>query len=141
MESQPRFEGGCFCGAVRYRAARDSGSVSICHCEHCRRASGAPLVAWVGVRRDEFEWTAGEPGAYHHTSDWPTPIRRTFCADCGTSLTYEREGSEYLDVTAASMDDPEAARPSKHVFVSRQLSWISLVDDMPRHDRLPPDSK
>ena len=95
-------EGGCFCGAVRFRINGLVDSAVHCHCEFCRRSVGAPLVTWVTVRRDEIEWSGAAPRAYRHRSDWLTPIVRRFCGECGTSLTYEREGSEDLDVTAVS---------------------------------------
>lgn len=141
MAFKPGFEGGCFCGAVRFRATQHVDAVSICHCEHCRRSSGAPFMAWVEVRLEDFVWTRGSAAAYHHVSDWPTPITRRFCDRCGTSLTYEREGSDRLDVSAASLDDPVGVTPNKHVFACRRLPWIELADDLPRHARLPDRSK
>ena len=36
------------CGAVRYEASGDPISVIFCHCESCRRHTGAPVVALAG---------------------------------------------------------------------------------------------
>ena len=43
----PEIEGGCLCGATRYRATGRPTSTMICHCQTCRRAAGSPDVAWV----------------------------------------------------------------------------------------------
>ena len=129
-------EGGCFCGAVRFRAEL-TGDAAICHCEHCRRATGASMWACAEARRDEVEWTAGTPAAYHHASDWPTPITRRFCGDCGTTLTYERDGSECIDLSLAALDDPEVVAPRYHAYASRRLSWTRLNDGLPEYDTLP----
>ncbi|HEX6636422.1 MAG TPA: hypothetical protein VF033_02095 [Steroidobacteraceae bacterium] len=44
-------EGGCACGAVRYRLASAPFDAGYCHCEVCRRSSGAPVSpAWFDVR-------------------------------------------------------------------------------------------
>ena len=134
-------EGGCFCGKVRYRADEHTDSVSHCHCEHCRRASGGTVVTWVEVPRAGFQWTGEPPAVHAHESDWPTGITRTFCGSCGTSITYERDGSEYLDVTAASLDDPESVAPAHHVYTKSRISWFDMADELPRHERGRPESR
>lgn len=133
--------GGCFCGAVRYRAASHTDSVAHCHCGHCRAASGAPFMTWVEVPRADLDWTDGEPGAYRHSSDWRSPVTRRFCRECGTSLTYERDDSEYLDVALGSLDEPDAVRPAHHVYESRRLEWLRLDDDLPRYPEGRPSSR
>lgn len=45
-------EGGCLCGAVRYRITGEPKSVGYCHCRMCQRAAGAPVVAWATVPAD-----------------------------------------------------------------------------------------
>ena len=45
-------EGGCLCGAVRYRAFWPAYGITHCHCQTCRRASGAPFVTWAGFDTD-----------------------------------------------------------------------------------------
>jgi hypothetical protein len=111
-------EGGCLCGAVRYRIDAAPSGAGICHCATCRRAAGAQSVAWATVPAAAFAWTAGEPAT--HTSS-PGVVRR-HCAVCGTSLTYQNEPSS-LDVTLASLDDPEAVRPTNEIWLAHRLSW------------------
>jgi len=133
--------GGCFCGAVRFRAASHTESIAHCHCKHCRASSGAPFMTWIEVPRADLEWTQGEPAVYRHESDWRSPVSRRFCRDCGTSLTYERDDSEYLDILLGSLDDPEAVRPAHHVYDSRRVVWLDLDDGLPRHPEGRPDSR
>ena len=52
--------GHCACGALRYRVSEAPVLVEYCHCESCRRAVGAPLMAWAAFRRGAFEWLDGE---------------------------------------------------------------------------------
>lgn len=81
-------------------------------------------MAWVTVPSKQFVFTSGEPSRYRtDTGAW-----RTFCADCGTSLTYEndfRPGE--IDITTGSLDDPEKFPPTKDVFADEKLSWVPLV--------------
>ena len=129
MES---IEGGCLCGAVRYRTWGKAYGITHCHCQTCRRASGAPFVTWAGFDADKFTFTHGKPTSYASSVN----VVRTFCDKCGTALTYQRAdlpGS--IDVTLGSMDDPEALRPEDHTWTESQLSWISLGDGLPAYPR------
>jgi hypothetical protein len=54
-------EGGCLCGAVRYRVNESPRSQGTCYCENCRRAAGAPSVAWIIVSRGQVDFTSAEP--------------------------------------------------------------------------------
>lgn len=113
-------KGGCYCGAVRYRADGPPRVAANCHCADCRRAAGAQAVAWVTFPETSFAWVQGEPVTFASSPG----VRRTFCGRCGTSLTYahdERQGE--IDVTTASLDDPEAFPPEKSVFAEQKLSW------------------
>lgn len=134
----PPLQGGCLCGDVRYRLLRRTGEAPLCHCINCRRWSGAPLLAWVTVPRDALEWTRNAPVAYDHASDLATQVRRTFCARCGSGLTWERIDGDEVDVTVGTLDDAEAVAPTHHCFAGRQLSWLELTDTLPRYDKSTP---
>jgi hypothetical protein len=111
-------EGGCLCGAVRYRIDVAPLEAAICHCATCRRAAGAQSVAWATVPGPAFAWTAGRPAEFASSPG----VVRTHCAACGTSLTW-RSDPESIDVTLASLDDPEAVPPAREVWLSHRLSW------------------
>src|SRR3712207_5095313 len=104
--------GGCFCGAVRYRASERPRISTICHCQDCRRAGGAQSVAWVTFLAASFAFVQGEPMRFRSSP----PVVRTFCGRCGTPLTYQNvERADEIDVTTGSLDDPEAFPPTKEV--------------------------
>lgn len=128
--ASPVLSGGCLCGAVRY--AVDAAPVVSCHCHCglCRRASGAAFVTWTTVPVSAFRWTRGTPAAFR-SSSWAT---RHFCAACGTQLTFRVDAPAErtdgtLDVTSASLDQPEAAAPAAHIWLSARLEWVVLPDD------------
>jgi hypothetical protein len=112
------FEGGCLCGALRYRAVGPALDASICHCATCRRAAGAQSVAWATFAADDFVWTTGSP-AVHASSPG---VARTHCSACGTSLTFQ-SAPDSIDVTLASLDDPEALPPTKEIWLLHRLAW------------------
>jgi hypothetical protein len=115
-----QIEGGCLCGRVRYRATTRPVHQTICHCASCRRASGAQSLAWVTFPLDRFAFVQGEPVRYQAENG----ARWGFCAQCGTSLTYEigRRPGE-IDITTGSLDDPEAFPPTAAVNADEKLSW------------------
>jgi len=113
-------EGGCFCGAVRYRMTGSPQSSAICHCESCRRASGAPTVAWVTVDREKFEILKGTPAAYLSS---PGVVRR-FCGRCGSALTYENTNhSGTIDITTITLDHPSGFPPTSEVWLEDRVPW------------------
>jgi hypothetical protein len=121
-------DGGCFCGKVRYRATAAPQASMICHCQSCRRAVGAPVVAWVTFARSALAFTEGEP-AYFASSE---PVRRGFCAACGTPLTYEHtDRPDSIDITTASLDAPNAFPPTHHSYLANDLTWVRFGDGLP----------
>ena len=130
--SEACYSGGCLCGAVRYRLAGAGTNLCYCHCTSCRRAAGAPAVAWGTFARSAFSLTRGSLAEYRSSP----PVARGFCAQCGTSLSYrhERRAAE-IDITLASLDDPGVLVPQMHVWVSDKLPWVSIRDDLPQFPR------
>jgi hypothetical protein len=118
--------GGCYCGRIRFKATQQPIYQANCHCENCRRAAGAQSVAWITVKSSEFEFEKGTPKRYRtDTSAW-----RTFCDNCGTSLTYERDNRPgEIDITTGSLDHPEDYPPNKDVFSEERLSWVPLIGE------------
>lgn len=131
-------EGGCFCGQIRYELLNAPFSSLTCHCVDCRRISGAPFVAWLTVRENEFRIVRGEP----ETIASSEAVVRTFCGHCGTQLTYRHaKHADEVDVAAGTLDDPAAVPPTFHTWVSQKLPWIALSDGLPRYERgAPPAS-
>lgn len=121
--------GGCQCGRVRYRVEADPAEAYLCHCRMCQKATGGVAAAFVGVERADVDW--------HGVPDWyeSSPIaRRPFCSRCGTPLGFAfREGSDRMDLTIGSFDDPAPFRPKHHFGVeSLHEAWID-TSALPRH--------
>jgi hypothetical protein len=122
-------EGGCLCGAIRYRATTAPRVSTLCHCRSCQLASGAPSVAWTVFPVDAFAFVEGIPAQFESSPG----VLRTFCGQCGTPLAYMRmdEGGT-IDVTTATLDDADDYAPTKEIWIADKLSWERLNDDM-RH--------
>jgi hypothetical protein len=123
-------EGGCLCGAIRYRIDGPPRRTTHCHCLHCRGSSGAAFVTWVECQSSDFTLLSGSPCRYESRPQ----VTRQFCGRCGTPLTYQRAYEpEEIDVTACSLDNPEAVLPADHLWCDRMLPWVKISDGLPRH--------
>ena len=124
-------EGGCRCGAVRLRAAGPTSTVVYCYGVDCRKSSGAPVSLFAGYRTGQVEMDLGAAGVYVSSPE----VVRSFCATCGTPLSYEDgrlEGEVYVHV--GIFDDPEPFVPEAHSWVSQKPGWLVIRDDLPRHE-------
>ena len=93
--TRTEFTGHCLCGAIRFRGTYDdSHDLQACHCSQCRRWSGH---VWAAILPSSLE-ISGNP-KWYRASDF---ARRGFCADCGSSLFWQRDGSPIIDVAAGA---------------------------------------
>ena len=123
-------EGGCLCGAVRYRVSGQPYHLTHCHCTLCRRAAGAPFVTWFSVPSGAFRVTRGEPIRYRSS---PEAVRG-FCGRCGTQLTFQRDDTPgEVDITVCSLDDPEALTPEDTSTRAAGCAGSCSSDGLPEH--------
>jgi hypothetical protein len=130
MSEIPPFEGGCLCGAVRYRATAAPVRGVICHCPQCRRHSGAPALAFVHFPARNFTWVRGAPKLYQ-SSEF---AQRGFCADCGSTLSMHEEVlADRMLIAVGTLDEPNRVRIEDHVWTKDQISWFRIEDGLPRY--------
>ena len=127
-------KGQCHCGAVRYEMSGQAIHQALCHCRDCRRHSGAPMVAWGLVAKDQIT-IAGETKEYASSEHG----RRHFCPSCGTSLFYtsERIFPGQIDVQTATLDDPDALPPTAQIQVADRIGWMERAHELPKFERYP----
>ena len=121
--------GGCLCGATRYAIAAETRGTSYCHCEDCRKASGAPVVAWTFFPVGSLTWTTGTPKTLLFARR-----ERTFCPGCGTPLSFfDPAIPNQYEVTTCSLDHPDLFPPRDHTWTQDRLPWFETADALPRH--------
>jgi hypothetical protein len=125
--SGPAAEGGCLCNSIRYRIIGAPLAQSRCHCRSCRFAAGAPSVAWIVVKRSDFTFVSGNPVQFRSSPS----VVRTFCGDCGTSLTYQHDLSpDTIDLTTATLEAPNEFPPTREIWLEDRLAWEPLNEDL-----------
>jgi hypothetical protein len=126
--SETEHTGRCLCGAVSYRASGAPEWIANCHCESCRRATGAPVTTYAGFAAERFAYVAGEPVRFHSSPG----VTRTFCGRCGTPLTYQGERwPGEVHVLIGSMDRPQDFAPTRDAFVEEKLPWLQVSAPRP----------
>lgn len=121
-----RLDGGCLCGAVRYRADADQTLHYLCHCTDCQRWGGAGYHSAIVVAAEVLEVT-GEPRVYTREADSGRTIARYFCGDCGGHLFTSPwpEVTRY-SVKAGTLDDPGLFRPAHQIWCRSRADWVTL---------------
>ena len=62
------------------------------------------------------------------------PVTRSFCGVCGSPIAYVDERLEdVIYFTLGAMDMPADFPPTLHAYVSEQLPFLRMSDDLPRH--------
>jgi hypothetical protein len=87
-------------------------------------------VAWLTFDRTHFGILAGEPSAFYSSPG----VVRQFCRACGSALTYETADSPAsIDVTTATLDEPEAFPPTAEVWLENRLHWQPTDPKLDQH--------
>lgn len=128
-------EGGCACGAVRYRLHGPPMFVNCCHCRDCQRQTGSAFVINAIIETDRVELLPGvpEPVTVPAPSGRPHDIYR--CPTCKVALwsDYGRRGVLRF-VRVGTLDDPAALPPDAHIFTRSKLPWVTLPAGVPAYE-------
>jgi hypothetical protein len=124
-------EGGCSCGAVRYRLASDPLFVHCCHCLSCQRQTGSAFVINVLIEADRVELLAGEPQPVDVPRDDGSTQRIFRCPTCQIAIFSEYERPEVRFVRAGTLDDPRRVTPDVHIYTRSKLAWVTLPESVP----------
>lgn len=142
MAADDAMQGGCLCGAVRYRIEGGSaafGAVVLCHCGQCRKAQGSAFAANVPVDATRFTLLQGADVLVDYASS--AGKLRSFCGRCGSPIHSRRpDRPGVLRLRLGSLDEaPAQLRPTAHIHVASKAAWWDLPEDgLPRHPGIEP---
>jgi hypothetical protein len=124
-------EGGCSCGAVRYRLASEPLFVHCCHCLNCQRQTGSAFVINLLIETDRVELVTGDPQPVDVPRDDGSSQRIFRCPGCQVAVFSEYTRPEFRFVRAGTLDDPSSVRPDVHIFTRSKVPWVTLPDSVP----------
>lgn len=129
--------GSCLCGGIRFEIERATGPFEICHCNRCRKRSGAAALPTVRVRTSDFELLSGRQLIKTYDAPLlygPPPYRSTFCSECGSPVPPADPEGESVEIPAGLLDTDPEIKPDKHIFVEFAPAWDDIGDGLPRYD-------
>src|SRR4051812_45353309 len=125
-------EGGCSCGAVRYRLQSAPMFVHCCHCLDCQRQTGSAFVLNALIEADRVEVQRGEVAAVPGPTDSGLPHHIFRCSQCKVALWSIYGGRTAIRfVRVGTLDRPSALRPDVHIYTRSKQPWVALPADVP----------
>ena len=124
--------GGCLCGSIRYQATEQYLRCMICHCEDCRKHSGAPCLSFVHFKKSCFTWLGEIRPKRYRSSKY---AERGFCPECGSTISMHEEVlDDRVQIALGTLDAPNAVTPDDHVWVKSKIAWFNIDDSLPRFE-------
>ncbi len=127
MHRMGPLDGGCSCGAVRYRLTTAPMFVHCCHCLLCQRQTGSAFAINALIETSRIELLHGslEVTSMPTESGRPHDIHR--CPSCKVAVwsDYGRRPALRF-VRVATLDQPHALVPDVHIFTRSKVPWVGL---------------
>jgi hypothetical protein len=118
--------GGCLCGAVRFEARGEPKWTAYCHCNSCRKHTGAPVSAYAGYERANVAFTKGALSTFASSPG----VKRGFCSACGSTLTYEGDRwPTEMHFHVGAFDAPQDFPPKGHAFPEERIPWLHISEN------------
>lgn len=123
------FEGGCSCGAVRFRLMSRPMFTHCCHCLDCQKQTGGAFAINALIETDRIEMLAGEPAVV----EMPSPSGRGHeihrCPTCQVAVWSNYGRRSYVRfVRVAALDRPHVIEPDVHIFTRSKAPWVRLPE-------------
>ena len=124
-------DGGCSCGAVRYRLRSEPLFVHCCHCLNCQRQTGSAFAINVLIEAAGVEIVAGDPRPVDVPRDDGSTQRIFRCPACQVAVFSEYTRPQVWFVRAGTLDDPSQVSPDVHIYTRSKRDWIELPESVP----------
>ncbi|MEO1935049.1 MAG: GFA family protein [Myxococcales bacterium] len=131
-------EGGCYCGALRFKAEGDSLFKGQCHCRECQYISGGGPNFVMGLPETGFQYTTGAPKLFQRP-DLDNPVTREFCGDCGTHILTRSPGMPgAVILKVGTLDDPNLyGGPQMAIYTIDKQSFHMIPEGVASFERVP----
>ncbi|MDH3535740.1 MAG: GFA family protein [Gammaproteobacteria bacterium] len=128
------YRGSCLCGKIRFEVDQFAPHTGNCHCSMCRKFHGAAFATIAEARREHFRWISGAALLKDYTASNGTT--RSFCGNCGSSLTFAspKANPGLVEIALGCFDDEVPVRPDAHIYVGSGAAWALPQDDLPQFE-------
>ena len=134
-------QGGCYCGALRYRATGEPLMRAQCHCRECQYITGGSPNVFMAMPAATFSYTKSEPKKFSR-KDLPSPVTREFCAECGTHIVTRTPAlPAAVILKVGSLDDPKQfGAPQIAIFTCDKQAFHQIPPGVAAFERVPGQS-
>lgn len=124
-------QGGCVCGATRYRLTGEPALTQACHCTYCQRRTGAAFAVLAAFKAEQVDVQGPALTTYDHRSDesqrW---VRNHFCPSCGSTVLITLERNPGVSVIpGGTLDEPGWLKITRHIWTRSAHDWIVFPPD------------
>ena len=126
-------QGGCTCGAVRYRMTTRPLFVHCYHCRWCQRETGASFALNAMIEADRVVLLQGEVEVVDTPSNSGKGQKIARCPVCRIALwsNYAGAGDALRFVRVGTLDEPDRLPPDIHIFTASKQPWVVLPPGTP----------
>jgi len=133
-----QFTGGCFCGKIRYEVNATPQRIHNCHCDNCRKVTGAAFATNIFVGENDIVITQGEPNSHSHTADSGNTLVKEFCGNCGSQLFGHGTGRPGVkNIKVGSIDDANFVEPIANLYLKSALRFTPIDRSLECFDGMP----
>ena len=122
-------QGGCLCGAIKFKIKGELRPVINCHCGQCRHTHGH-FAAYTAVEKKSLNFVNDYSLKWFISSN---KARRGFCQECGASLFFERIEGNKISIAAGMLDFSEGLKTVEHIFFDEKPDYYEINDDLPKY--------
>ena len=129
----PPLDGGCACGALRYRLVREPLFVHCCHCTRCQRETGGPFAHHLMIEYGAMTLLLGEPSFVKVPTDSGNTHWVARCPACQTVVWNEHGSRKAITryVRVGTLDEPRRCPPQAHIYVRSRQPWLAPDPQVP----------
>ena len=132
-----KFEGGCFCGKVRYSAEADPIFAGICHCKNCQKITGSSFSIVVAVPTPAMKVT-GDVKTFDSKGDSGSATHSTFCPNCGSPVIDTADMMQGVTmIRAGTLDDQSVVQPTMEIYCDSKMPWVALGGELKSFPKMP----
>ncbi len=127
-DGNTKLEGGCACGAVRYRMTGGPLFVHCCHCRWCQRETGAAFALNAMIEADRVVLLKGAPEVVALPSESGRGQKIARCPACRVALwsNYAGSGDAVRFVRVGTLDEPDRLPPDIHIYTASKQPWVVI---------------
>lgn len=132
---KPTLTGSCACGAISWISNSTPTLANNCHCDTCRKISGSPYIAFLHLTTSDVTIVPPLSSPQVKTYTASPHAERTFCVECGSTLTFKYHlKPDIIGVAIGTVDEKKSTTSlkgikSKHIWVSRKPEWYTIPKD------------